>query len=271
MQTTRKEQVVSFESIPMGLSDLTCTLFPNSLASVVIMPLDNLEQQTKHTLHHWLHKKELTRLAEFIHKKRHREWLGGRICSKHALHIFLCQQSEQAFLPEHHQSSVVATESGRPYFAKLKGVNFSFPQLSISHSRDFATAMISHTHCGIDIQFPSENLHRVKEKFCTDEENQLLQKSLPHLSPLSQLTLLWSGKEAVQKMLSPTGIPGFQELTLRKLSPQGSSKAILYFSRTNEQNSIFPVASKILNTTYALALCCQPGFPPHPTVKKKNA
>ncbi len=266
MPISLQEQVITFESMPMGLSDLVCTLFPDSFASTVIMPLNNLEQQTKQTRHHWLHKKEITRLAEFIHKKRHREWLGGRICSKHALHIFLRQQDEQGFLPPHHQSNVASTESGRPYFARLKGVNFSFPELSISHSRDFATAMISQTHCGIDIQYPSENLHRVKEKFCTEEEDHLLQNSLSHLSSLSQLTLLWSAKEAVKKMLSPTGIPGFHELTLQKLSPQGASKAILYFSRSNGQTNNLPVAAGILDTTYALALCCQPGPPPPSTV-----
>lgn len=261
MPISQKEQMITFESLPMGLSDLVRTLFPDSLASTVIMPLSTLEQQTKHTLHHWLHKKELTRLAEFSYKKRRREWLGGRLCSKQALHIFLRQQTGQDFLPDHHQSSVASAESGRPYFARLEGVDFSLPELSISHSRDFATAMTCQTHCGIDIQYPSENLHRVKEKFCTEEEEQLLLKSLSHLSPLSQLTLLWSGKEAVKKMLSPTGIPGFHELTLRKLSPQGSSNTLLYFSRSNEQNSLFPVAAGILNTCYALALCCQPGKP----------
>ncbi len=277
MPTSNRKQVIIFESIPMGLSDLVSTLFPHSFPATVIMPLKNIEEQTKDTLEYWLHKKEITQLAGYLHKKRHKEWLGGRVCSKQALRVFLRQQTKQALLPEHHQCRVASTESGRPYFTGLEAAafsllefsfpEFSFPELSISHSRDFATAMISRTHCGIDIQYSAENLHRVKERFCTKEEEYLLQKSLPHLSSLSQLTLLWSGKEAAKKMLSPTGIPGFHELTLQKLDPQGPSNTLLYFTRSNEQNSLFPVAAGILNTSYALALCCQPDKPPHSTVK----
>lgn len=242
----------------MRLSDLANTLFPDSSPSVVILSLHDISGQTRRTLKHWLHAEELTRLAEFAHKKRNREWLGGRLCSKQALRLFLHHQTDVPFLPEHQQARVASTEAGRPYFAPLEGIEFSFPELSISHSSEFATAMACRNHCGIDIQYPAENLHRVQQRFCTDDEEDLLRKSLSHLSLLLQLTLLWSGKEAVKKMLSPAGIPGFHELTLHKIKPQGQSDVILYFSRSNKQNSFFKVAAGILNNSYTLALCCLP-------------
>ena len=257
MPLSQEKQTVIFTSLPVGLSSLANTLFPDSVPIAVILSLTHINKQTPHTLPHWLHEEELTQLAEFSYEKRHREWLGGRICAKQGLRIYLRQQGRPRYLPRHHQCRVASKESGRPYFSQLEDIDFSFPELSISHSRDYATAMISPSHCGIDIQYPAENLPRVKEHFITDKEEQLIHESLPQLSTLAQLALIWAGKEAVKKMLSPTGMPGFHELTLHRISPQNATDAILYFSGSDEYRKTFPVAAGIQNSGYSLAFCCQ--------------
>jgi phosphopantetheinyl transferase len=254
----KEKQPILFESLPGGISNLGNTLFPNSLLSVVILPLTYISTQTKQ----WLHEKELIKLSGFSFEKRHREWLGGRICSKQGLHTFLQQQDSFQFIPEHQQYRVASEESGKPYFTGLNEIDFLFPELSISHSKDFATALISKTRCGIDIQYPADNLYRVKEKFSTETEEVLLQQALPELSTLQQLILLWTGKEAVKKMLSPRGIPGFHELVLQKIISHGTPTAILNFSTPGE--NIFSVAASILNTGYGIALCCENRQPSTP-------
>jgi len=258
MSMPKKSHPILFESLPSGISNLGSMLFPDSLLSVVILPLTEINTPTKQ----WLHEKELTKLSGFSFEKRHREWLGGRICSKQGLHTFLRQQNSFQLIPEHQQYRVTSEESGKPYFTGLNEIGFSFPELSISHSKDFATALISKTCCGIDIQHPADNLYKVKEKFCTEKEEALLQQALPELSALQQLILLWAGKEAVKKMLSPSGIPGFHELILQKIIPHGTSTAILKFS-TPEEN-ILSVATGILNTGYGIALCCKNRHPSTP-------
>jgi phosphopantetheinyl transferase len=257
MPLSLKKQTIIFTSLPVGLSSLASTLFPTSIPTAVILSLTHLSSQTPHTLTHWLHEKELTQLSGFSYQKRQREWLGGRICAKQGLHIFLQQQGKSYLLPKHHQYRVASEESGRPYFVQQDDVDFLFPHLSISHSGEYATAMISPTHCGIDIQYPAENLSRVKECFIKTKEEQLIHESLPQLSTLAQLALIWAGKEALKKMLSPTGIPGFHELTLSRVIPKNATDATLYFSGSNKYRKTFHVAAGIMNNGYSLALCCQ--------------
>jgi len=262
MSMPKEKQPILFNSLPKELLYLGNTLFPDSQISIVILPLTYINTQIKQTKKQWLHKEELLKLSGFSFEKRYKEWLGGRICSKQGLYTFLQQQDPFQFIPEHQQYRIASEESGRPYFTGLKNIDFLFPELSISHSKDFATALISKTHCGIDIQYPAESLYKVKEKFSTEKEELLLQQALPELSALQQLTLLWAGKEAVKKMLSPNGIPGFHELSLQKISPHGKSTAMLGYSKTGEK--ILSVAAGILNTGYGLALCCENRHPSTP-------
>ncbi|MCF8057527.1 MAG: 4'-phosphopantetheinyl transferase superfamily protein [Desulfocapsa sp.] len=248
---------IFFKALPAGLAELSEDLFPESLSSVAILPLATIDQLTGQDLSLWLHKKEREQLTALTHIKRNREWLGGRICAKEALHIFFRKQKEMEEPPPYPQCRITNEESGRPCFTEFTGNNFLLPELSITHSKEFAAALISPVHCGIDIQYSSEKLLRVKERFCIDGEEQLLQHTVPQLSILSQLTLLWTGKEAVKKMLSPGGIPGFHELILQQLIPQDENNALLLFSRTNSPETLLPVAAGILDNDYCLALCCR--------------
>lgn len=257
MPADKEKQAMIFEPLPPGVSGLLDTLFPDAAPSAVLFLLSNIDKQIPPPLNTWLHKKELEQLSQFRYEKRHREWLGGRICAKQSLRIFLQQQGYTLSNLHHHQARIASEESGRPYFRQLTEIDYSFPQLSISHSKDFAAAMSSTCHCGIDIQYPAENLFKVKERFATIAEELLLQEALPELPVLEQLSLLWAGKEAVKKMLSPHGMPGFHELTLHKIKPRDASHAVLYFSHTEAPEKLFPVATALLASRYALALCCR--------------
>lgn len=255
MLEPKEKQIIRFNPLPSETLKLGNTLYPDSYPSIVTLPLSHIKTLIKKTRKQWLHKEELTKLDTFSYEKRYKEWLGGRICSKQSLHNFLDQQNSPNIAFVHRQFRVASEESGRPFFTCSEGNTLSLPELSISHSKDFATALVSKTYCGIDIQHPAENLFRVKERFISDNEELLLRTLLPQLSELQHLTLLWAGKEAVKKMLSPEGIPGFLELTLLKISPKTSSTTILTFSKTGK--APLPVVAGILDTGYGIAYCCE--------------
>lgn len=254
-----------FDTLPLSFLSLTMKLFHDSRPVVAMLPLHSMEQPAPAITQSWLHRDERTQLENFGFKKRYREWLGGRICAKHGLRLFLNSNGKPSeFTPEHAQCCVQSEESGRPYFSRISGVDFSFPELSISHSNDYAAAMISASFCGIDIQFSAPSLIRVQDRFCSPEENRLLGRELSPGPELSRLTLLWSAKEAVKKMLSPGGIPGFQELHLCKIEQQQQNNDHIFFFSTTESSSLIPVAVTMMENNYAAAICCttttQPGI-----------
>ncbi len=257
MPIANKKPSISFKALPAELAELSENLFPNLLSSVAILPLTSIDKMTGQDIRNWLHKKESEQLATYTYAKRNREWLGGRICAKEGLRLFLHRQQKVENVRPFSQYRVRNEESGRPCFADLTSSNFSLPELSITHSNGLAAALTCLSHCGIDVQYSSEKLLRVKERFCTPDEEQLLQNYMPQLTEISQLTLLWAGKEAVKKMLSPGGIPGFHELNLQQLTLQNENSAVLHFTRTDRHETLFPVAAGIMDNEYGLALCCQ--------------
>ena len=256
MPIANEKSSIKFKALPAELAELSDKLFRNLLPSTAILSLTPMEQITEQDIRNWLHKKERKQLATYTHAKRNREWLGGRICAKEGLRLFFHRQGKATNVPHRSQYRVRNEESGKPCFANLTGSSFSLPELSITHSNGLAAALTCLSHCGIDVQYSSEKLLRVKERFCTSNEEQLLQDNLPQLTDISQLTLLWAGKEAVKKMLSPGGIPGFHELNLQQLTTQNTNSAILHFSRTDRHETLFPVAAGIMDKEYGLALCC---------------
>lgn len=83
-------------------------------------------------------------------------------------------------------------QSKKPH---LPGKEFHF---SISHCRDFVAAFISLHPVGIDIELVDEKVNRIKNKFLSEDEMQLLD-GLNDADYLKTLTLFWSCKEAMFK------------------------------------------------------------------------
>ncbi len=257
MSTPPTQPALFFKALPAGLTELTEKLFPKQWPIAVILSLTAVDQMNAHERNTWLHKTEEQQFTAYTHAKRSREWLGGRICAKEGLQTVLNRKKQMSASPTPVQCRVASEKSGRPYFAAIPGNSIFLPELSITHSNALAAALISPGQCGIDIQYSSKKLQRVQERFCTPDEEILLRKFLPHHSFIFQLTLLWSGKEAVKKMLSTDGIPGFHELKLRQITPQANNNATLDFSLDARPGTLFSVAAGKLDKDYALALCCR--------------
>ena len=80
--------------------------------------------------------------------------------------------------------------------------------------------MASKKQGGIDIQHVSHSLIKVMDKYCSKEEADLLQRSIPNINFTTTLGLLWTAKEAMKKGVSKEGInlPGFLELELYEIA-----------------------------------------------------
>lgn len=112
--------------------------------------------------------------------------------------------------------SVTNRTDGRPSLSTSPPMAMPQPDLSISHGAEFGLALVADCWCGIDVQQSRESLYTVREKFCLQEEEELLQHSLGDLPELLVLTQLWTAKEAAKKALSSERMPGFLELILTK-------------------------------------------------------
>lgn len=69
--------------------------------------------------------------------------------------------------------------------------------ITISHDQHLVGFFLSSMPVGMDIQRPTEQLERIKHKFCNEAE--LAELDLSN-SPLRDLTLIWSAKEAIFKI-----------------------------------------------------------------------
>ena len=205
--------------------------YPHAM-SLVVLDLESLAMETrpagdKAMADNCLSPIEQQRYGNFSHEKRKNEWLGGRIGAKLAAARCIELSDDTGETTAAWQDiAIESQESGRPFCVtgkqdqKLQNV----PDISISHSSDLAAAMaVSRGKCGIDIQQASQKTVKVRERFCTQEEHEMLQGFLPDASEAVRLTLLWAAKEALRKVADTSPVPGFLELQLMEIyaAPQG--------------------------------------------------
>lgn len=142
---------------------------------------------------------EIKRLQGFSFPKRKLEWLGGRLAVKYCLQAYQSQLSGFSdCLVEPAIYAVANDDHGRPYLVDKKSFAGRLPSLSISHSKDYAVALVSPSFsCGIDIQYISERLQALQERFASREEVNL--GNACRLEVVSWLAMLWACKEAIKK------------------------------------------------------------------------
>ncbi len=200
--------------------------------------------QEKALCREWLQQKEEKKLQTLHYDKRHIEWLGGRICAKQAARHYLLAGGGQGNLGNMpgraalHASNILVMSgaSGRPFLAH-SGLpeDPPLPHISISHSRRYGVAVAASSHCGIDIQAGSDSLIRVKDRFCSREEEAILGQDLKELQESDHLTLLWAAKEAVKKGAFLERMPGFLDLALTSIETQTMVAPVSLAPRLDEK------------------------------------
>ena len=241
-----------------AISTLLARAFPNIKAHGAIARLFDTENSLQRSALPALDEKEWCILAAFKLPKRRSQWLTGRLCAKQAITGYCRKYHPHIPEPSENTLFIRNTPNGRPELeAQHLPTELQNLDISISHSGDYAAALVSDIFCGIDIQKRSETLNRVRDRFCRSGEGNILQDHLPTFDQLWQLTLLWAAKEAAKKTLSSIRMPGFLDFILTHLEVIDAGIFLIHFRRnagTAHQPTSVPVAVTVFDD-YALALC----------------
>ncbi len=89
------------------------------------------------------------------------------------------------------------TETGKP---RLKDNR----HISISHSHDYSTILLSDTVTGLDLEVMRDKVIRIAHKYTSDEEENWLVASAPDYT--EKLTAIWGAKESIFKIRNEIGI-----------------------------------------------------------------
>ena len=265
---------MQFIHLPEPLSSSSWEIPAWTQLQTTMLDLDQLralirDGQERAIYREWLHQREEERLATLHYEKRHVEWLGGRICAKQAARQYLMRASQVRSVSFQAPNLLILNAaSGRPFLDnQALPEDMSGPHLSISHSRKYAMAMAASACCGIDIQAASEALIRVKDRFCSREEEDILVPALKQQTDSTCLTLLWAAKEAVKKSASFEWMPGFLDLALIHIEtqPPGCFLFTLAFQDHHQEKRHRPFhphhqfkVTVGLYQGYGIALCLTP-------------
>lgn len=201
----------------------------------------------------WLTDVERQEFKRYSFPKRRAEWLSGRICAKQAI-VGLLGSGDRARRIEPMDITIAIAPSGRP-FCTFNGDEHRPPGLdfSISHSHGKAVGIAGEGLCGVDIQYLSDTLFKVKDRYCTEIETAIL--DITSLDELSQLGMLWVAKEAIRKCLSDTKLMGFLDMRLERIVPEHGCH-VLHFQLDEPLVSAGTVSAAVhVHGRYALAVC----------------
>jgi 4'-phosphopantetheinyl transferase len=123
-----------------------------------------------------LYNEEVNEIAELSERKQ-REWLSSRYLLQSIMNI-------------DYRLAVIKNDNGKPY---LIGTNH---HISLSHSANFIAAIVAPFAIGIDVQYITEKIDRIKHKFLSEKEYQ-------HYSEYQNLLMLhiyWGAKESLFKV-----------------------------------------------------------------------
>jgi phosphopantetheinyl transferase len=165
-------------------------------------------------------------LKRYKADSRKAEWLAVRVLLKELT------GSEQA---------IAYRNTGAPYLPDAAW------HISISHTKGFAAVALSPDKpVGIDIEYHSERIHRIKSRFLCEDEFQLLGDN----PSTNELLVCWSAKETVFKMLDQKTADMQTDLHILEFKPLSLDKGMIIV-----QESISPQSS-----TFRIAYLITPDF-----------
>jgi 4'-phosphopantetheinyl transferase len=150
--------------------------FHNKELSVSIGIWECVENETFFEQSIQLYSEEVNELTNTSPRKQ-LEWLSSRYLL-------------QLLTGKNYRLATIKDENGKPY---LIGSN---QHISLSHSSKFTAAVISSEFTGIDIQYYTDKIERIKKKFLSDKEDEYYA-----LNPsINLLHIYWGAKEALFKV-----------------------------------------------------------------------
>ncbi len=140
---------------------------------------------------------------KFKIKKRKVEWLSGRIAGKQAFANYISSlHCTNRILT----ISILNNQARSPYIVEHPEL-----YLSISHSNEYAVAVIARFKIGIDIEKIEPRPDSLANYFSSDEEKEVLKNEPLRKDDL--ITFFWSRKEAVSKFLGLGGKLNFKQIS----------------------------------------------------------
>jgi phosphopantetheinyl transferase len=110
--------------------------------------------------------------------------------------------------------------------------------ISISHSHEFSTIILSDENCGIDLEMQREKIITIAHKFAEHEFEFL--KDVSEKNYIRQLTVIWGAKEAVFKIRNEVGISFNDHIHVAPFNIEmKASVALLKFGSLNINYNIF--------------------------------
>lgn len=105
--------------------------------------------------------------------------------------------------------------------------------ISISHSHEFSTIIISNQKVGIDIELQREKILKIAHKFIHTEVD-FLSKSI-HEDKVKKLTVIWGVKEAIFKIRNEVGISFKDHIQVNEFQLNDQSgRATLHFQNHSQ-------------------------------------
>jgi phosphopantetheinyl transferase len=200
----------------------------------------------------WLNASEQIQFDRFSFEKRRLEWLAGRVSAKRAFVELYRHTRKEDISPD--ELVIEATMSGKPvlHTEKHKEV-FKDVDFSISHSHDKAICLACRSRCGIDLQYLSNTLFKVKYRFCNDVETAMLFDI--DADEIRHLGHLWSAKESIRKCLSVRSLLGFSEINLVRVTQHDAVYCLLFrLDKPIVGNGFISAVTTIVDN-YSLAAC----------------
>ncbi len=173
----------------------------------------------------------------------------------------VCQQRIATMKSEMHQRGFLSVrkllnEAGYTDF-DLYYDNFGKPHLqdgkhiSITHSHEFSSIIVSDEVVGIDIELQREKIIRIADKFCDAELQYLNKEAISEY--IKKLTVIWGAKEAIFKIQNEKGISFKHHIAVNTFDlNQTETIANLNFSSLNKTFKIYFEEVEDFTLVYAL-------------------
>ena len=135
-------------------------------------------------------------------------------------------------------------EFGKPHLQDGK-------HISITHSYQFSSIIISDETVGIDIELQREKIIRIADKFC-DTEFQYLDREKT-TEYIKKLTVIWGAKEAIFKIRNEKGISFKDHIAVNEFDlDQTQAIANLHFGGLHKEFNIYFEEMEGFTLVYAL-------------------
>ena len=135
-------------------------------------------------------------------------------------------------------------EFGKPHLQDGK-------HISITHSHEFSSIIVSDEVVGIDIELQREKIIRIADKFCDAELQYLNKEAISEY--IKKLTVIWGAKEAIFKIQNEKGISFKHHIAVNTFDlNQTETIANLNFSSLNKTFKIYFEEVEDFTLVYAL-------------------